>query len=421
MQHRVSRALAGAALAATLLPACGTGSAASAGSVKIGALYPTAGPQGPQGSEEQHGVALAAEWANTHHLLGGSRLQLVMAPADRAEEVPGSIASLVQRGVQVIVGSHGSSISAVAAQTASEQHLLLWETGAVGETMPGTNGGRSFFRMAPMGANLGAAGISFMAQQYVPQLGLSRALRYAVTYVDDPYGRAVTQGALDEISRLGLELVGTFPYTTVHPDYDALAARIAAARPDVVYASAYLDDGVALRRSMVAHHMPLLGGIGTSSSYCHLRFGQELGPDAVGLFASDKPDAGHVRADSLSSEGRTALVWASATYQSRYHQPMSAPALSGFSGAYALFVHVLPRTKHQTAAQVAPMALETKLPEGTLANGAGMDFAPPGAADAGDNRAAAGVIWEWVGPGERAVVWPPAYAQHPISVIPLAR
>jgi branched-chain amino acid transport system substrate-binding protein len=412
--------VAGLVIPSSVLSACETGANASAGSVKVGALYPTAGPQGAQGSEEQQGVALAAEWANAHHVLGAEKLQLVTAAADRAEEVPGAIASLVRRGVQVIVGSHGSTISAVAAQMASEQHLLLWETGAVGETLPGTNGGRSFFRMAPMGANLGAAGISFIAQQFTPRLGLSRPLRYAVTYVDDPYGRAVTAGALDGIQQLGLQLVGTFPYTVGRTDYDALATRIAAAHPDVVYASAYLDDGVAVRRAMVAHHVRLLAGIGTSSSYCHLQFGQELGPDAVGLFASDKPDAGHVRADALSPEGRTALAWVSATYQSRFHLSMSAPALSGFSAAYALFVHVLPQAKDSRPARVAQVALATKLPEGTLANGAGMDFAGPGAADAGDNRAAAGVIWEWVGPGQRAVVWPPAYAEHPITVLPLA-
>ena len=36
------------------------------------------------------------------------------------------------------------------------------------------------------------------------------------------------------------------------------------------------------------------------------------------------------------------------------------------------------------------------------------------------NRAASGVIWEWVGPGTRAVVWPPAFATHPIVTLPLA-
>ena len=100
---------------------------------------------------------------------------------------------------------------------------------------------------------------------------------------------------------------------------------------------------------------------------------------------------------------------------------MSAFALSGFSGAYALLVHVLPAARELSPSEVAAAAARVKLVEGTLANGGGLDLAPAGAADAGENRAASGVIWEWVGPGQRAVVWPPTFATHPIAVLPLAR
>ena len=49
-----------------------------------------------------------------------------------------------------------------------------------------------------------------------------------------------------------------------------------------------------------------------------------------------------------------------------------------------------------------------------------MDLAAPGRPDAGANHAAAGVIWEWVAPKTRAVVWPPAFATHAVTVLPLA-
>jgi hypothetical protein len=72
-------------------------------------------------------------------------------------------------------------------------------------------------------------------------------------------------------------------------------------------------------------------------------------------------------------------------------------------------------------AAVATAALSVHLPKGTLANGSGMDFARPGTTDAGDNRAATSVIWEWVSPGKRVVVWPAAFATHALEVLPLAR
>ena len=126
------------------------------------------------------------------------------------------------------------------------------------------------------------------------------------------------------------------------------------------------------------------------------------------------------RRHSLAVMARRTLAWARARYRSRYHEDMSAPALSGFSNAYALVAHVLPAATSTDADGIARAALEVKLPVGTLANGAGLDMAPPGEPQAGENRSAASVIWEWVAPGQRAVVWPPAFATHPIAVLPLS-
>ena len=50
-----------------------------------------------------------------------------------AEKIsPSAMALLQGHHVQVIVGTHGSTMSAVAAEEAQRRHLLVWETGAVG-------------------------------------------------------------------------------------------------------------------------------------------------------------------------------------------------------------------------------------------------------------------------------------------------
>ncbi|GAC1316798.1 MAG: hypothetical protein NVSMB12_14040 [Acidimicrobiales bacterium] len=387
---------------------------------KIGALYPTSGAQGSEGAEEFHGVELAAEWANSHGGMGGRPYQLIAVDAERAEAVPSAMTGLGRRGVTVVLGSHASAISAAAADTATKEHMSFWETGAIGETSTAVAGGRNFFRMAPVGANIGQKAIAFVRDQLAPRLPDHQPLRYAVAYVDDPYGRAVGLGAIDEIHRSGQTFVGTFAYDAQAADFGQIAGAIAGARPDVLFVSAYIDDGVALRRALVAQHVPLIASIGTSSSYCHPQFGAELGADAVGLFASDKPDAAHVDPAALDAEGRAALDWVSARYQQRWHEPMSAPALSGFSSAYALLVHVLPAARTTAVAAVAAAAIAIKLPDGSLANGGGLDIAAPPAPDAGENRRAASVIWEWVASNTRAVVWPPTFATHAIVALPLA-
>jgi branched-chain amino acid transport system substrate-binding protein len=411
--------LCAALVLASGLAGCGGSSKGPA--IRLGLLYPTSGSQGVQGTEEERGVLLAAQWANSHGGVNGKRIDLSTTPLDRPEQVPAAMAAFAQQGISVVLGSHGSTFSAVAADVATKQGQLLWETGAVGLTDGGVHGGANFIRMAPMGANLGRNAVDFVDDALAPKLPAHQGpLRWAVAYVDDAYGKAVGAGAAAEVAAKGQPLVGTFAYHLTGANFGAVASAIAATRPDVLFVSAYLDDGVALRRAMVAQHVPLLASIGTSSSYCMPAFGSELGTDAMGLFASDKPDAAAVRTDALSPEGRRALAWAAPLYRSRYHGEMTSHALSGFSNAFALFMHVLPAVSQVKATTVAAAALAIKLPVGTLANGGGLDIAPPGSADAGNNRNAAGVIWEWVAPGQREVVWPPAFATHPVVSLPLA-
>ena len=91
-------------------------------------------------------------------------------------------------------------------------------------------------------------------------------LRYAVSFVDDAYGNSVASGAEAELRARGLHEVGDFGYDFRTVDM-AKPSGGRAAKPDVLFVSAYLDDAIALRRQLVAQHVPLLANIGTSSSY----------------------------------------------------------------------------------------------------------------------------------------------------------
>jgi ABC-type branched-subunit amino acid transport system substrate-binding protein len=270
-----------------------------------------------------------------------------------------------------------------------------------------------------MGAGLGRAAVAFVRDQLAGSMATAGPLRYAVAYVDDAYGRAVGLGAAEEAQASGQELVGTFPYAIRGFDAEALARSIGAVSPDVLFVSAYLEDGIALRRATVTQGLRLKASIGTSSSYCMPSFAAALGPAAVGLFASDKPDGREVRTDSLAPEGRDVLAWGRARYQERHGEEMTPAALSGFANAWALVGHVLPAARGTGAAEVAQAARTVKLEGGTLPNGAGLDLGGPGTLDAGENRRAVSVIWQWVDARTQAVVWPPAFATRPLQAIPI--
>jgi ABC-type branched-subunit amino acid transport system substrate-binding protein len=274
------------------------------------------------------------------------------------------------------------------------------------------------FRVAPTGGLLGRGAIRFVADQLAPRLDRpASSLRFAIAAVDDVYGHAVADGARAELGERGLRVTADVAYDPRRYDPAKVVARLAAARPDVLFVVAYLEDGVALRREQVRQHLPLLASIGTSSSYCMPEFGALLGRDAVGLFASDKPDTHGINPAGLAPEARALLNRADAAYRKAHGHSMSAAALAGFSGAWALFRHVLPAASSLAPADVAAAARRARVPAGGLPNGSGLQFAPPGGPDAGANLRAASVIWEWTEVNRRDVTWPPQFATAPIAAI----
>jgi branched-chain amino acid transport system substrate-binding protein len=389
--------------------------------VIIGAVYPTGGSQGFGGLEEFRGVSLAAEYANRQGGWHGRPLRLELVSAESWDAAPEAVERLHDAGLAVVVGSYGSTISRPVAETASRLGMLFWETGAVGEWGMEASLGTRVFRFPASGRSLGRAAVTFVRDQLAPRLNSPHPLRYTVAYVDDVYGRAVGLGAIAEIHDSHQSLVATLPYDLQHVNYQDQAQQIGQAGTDVLVVASYMADAVALRQALARAKVPLRASIGTSSSFCMPAFGRLLGKDALGLFASDKPDGATIRTDQLTPEAKTALQWGTAAYRRRYREEMTAAALSGFAGGLALFLHVLPLAPQLSPEAVAEAAKQVNLPTGALPNGAGLAFAPPGSPEAGENLRAARVIWEWIGLNTRAVVWPPALATYPIVIPPSAR
>jgi branched-chain amino acid transport system substrate-binding protein len=392
--------------------ACSSGPATS--SLVIGAVYPLTGSQGPGGVEEYRGVALAADLVNAGGGVAGRSIELRTIDVEGSDAAAAAVAQLDAQGVDLVVGSYGSTISAAASMATARRGMLFWETGAVGMLPSTSDAGELTFRVPPTGGTLGRAAIDFVSGRLADEMGRDpRSLRFAIAYVNDVYGSTVASGAEEELDARGLNLVATVDYPPVGYDPSRIARRIATARPDVLFVSAYLEDGIAVRREVVRQDVPLLASIGTSSSYCMPEFGERLGSMAVGVYASDKPDAS-IDPNGLRPEARALLQRANAEYRDRWGTDMSPPALAGFSAGWALFHDVLPGANGDTAEAVADAAQKVDLPGGSLPNGSGLRFAPPGGADAGANVEAASVIWEWVAPGLAEVIWPPAFASDPM-------
>jgi branched-chain amino acid transport system substrate-binding protein len=385
--------------------------------VRVGAVYPLSGTQGMGGVDEYRGVLVAAELVNQDGGVDGRKVAVDRVDVPEADAAPGAVHALAERGVDLVLGSYGSTISSPAAAAAAGRGSLFWETGAVGK-LAGPGEGDLVFRVAPTGGLLGRNAIAFVADQLAAKLHREAgSLRFAVAAVDDAYGGAVAGGARAELRERGLRLVADVEYDPRRFDPARVVRQVAAARPDVLFVVAYLEDGVALRQEQVRQHLPLLASIGTSSSYCMPEFGARLGRDALGLFASDKPDTHGINPHGLTRGGHGLLERADGAYRAAYGESMSAAALAGFSGAWALFRHVLPAARSLAPADVAAAARTVRVPRGGLPNGSGLAFGAPGGPDAGANLRAASVIWEWTEVNRREVTWPPQFATAPIEAI----
>ncbi|MGI8825668.1 MAG: hypothetical protein ACR2JC_08490 [Chloroflexota bacterium] len=149
-----------------------------------------------------------------------------------------------------------------------------------------------------------------------------------------------------------------------------------------------------------------------------------LGADAIGVFASDRPQGGFdsraLRPEARVLYTRLATAWRK---QTGSREP-TEEALAGFSAAWVLFHDVLPHAATRNGSPVVPAvvtaARSLNLPLGALVNGAGVRFAT-GGSRLGQNLRASAIIWQWQGVRHSVVVWPREFATGRITRVPLPR
>lgn len=380
--------------------------AAQRPSLVLGAIYPLSGPQAPGGKEELAGVEAALQVAEAG---GAPSVTLHVIDATTPQAASDAVDLLVHTyHVPAILGTYGSTLSVVAAARAEQLKTVYWETGAVAD--PITAQRRYVFRTVATGSALGRMAVNFTHDVLIPADKLT-APRAVIVRVDDIYGRSVGGGEQQLAQSLGINVVDVIDYNPNAFDPDVIAARLAEDRPDLLYDVSYLYDGIAIWQAVLRHHVPLKGAIGTSSAFCMPLFGQQLGSEAIGVYAADKPDA-NISAAALSPAGEALLTRARSVYaQDNAGASMEIPAVAGFVGGWTLIHDVLPQLNGNTSPDaIRAAALNVDVPVGDSINGGGVRFAGAGALDEGQNTRAAAVVGQWQAVGVMKIVYPAAYA-----------
>ena len=427
--------------------------------IRIGAIFPITGDAATLAVPELTGVQIAADLINADGGIDGRRIELVVRDLRSRDEANRVMADLAGQGIEIVIGAYSSDLSIAASEAADRAGLLYWEAGAVADRLTG-RGLPKVFRVGTTGGTLGANSSLFAARELAGRLGKDASeLRVALAVADDEYARTVADAAESTAVNLGMPVVTRATYNLYLPDWPAVMADFAAAQPDVIILASHIPDGIAFRKEMLAAGLKVDALIGSTMAECDPDFAGELGEDAIGIFASDRPTAGFqpsaLGPEAAATYARFAAKWRDAAKGGagdatggdgdgsggygggRYddaeysiHGPgedataeESEEALAGFTAAWALFHHVLPATDSstgRTADAVAATARGLDLPEGSLPNGAGLRFSSD-PASLGQNERAAAVIWQWTAVRTYEFVWPPTYATDEIAFVPLER
>ncbi len=453
----------GAAALAVLILAAGCTSAVPAPSshaaspdhpLRIGALFPIQGNAQLLARQELAGVQAAADLVNADGGVGGRQIVLDIHDLESAADAPAAAAALKADGVSVVVGAYSSDLSIAASQATADAGLVYWEAGAVADQLTG-RGLPLVFRVGASGTNLGTNSASFAVSELAPRLDrTASALRVAIVAANDDYARSVAAAATSTATDAGAPIVANLTYDLVLPDWDGIMTTLRDARPDVVILASHIPDGVAFRRAMIAAGLRVGALIGSTMAECDPDFAGDLGADAVGVFASDRPTGGF-QPGALDPPARTlydrfAAAWArtnpgsggSGGYGADHPEASASEysirgpveegsvaagpteeGLSGFAAAWALFHDVLPAAAGRGSldpAAIATAARAVDLPSGSLPNGAGLRFsADP--ATLGQNERAAAVIWQWQAIRSYTFVWPATYETGTVAFVPLER
>lgn len=403
----------GAAVASIVATGCGS---AGPPPLRIGAVFPLSGASAAAAHDEYLGAQLAGQLANADGGAGGRQIALDLRDVTSASAAQQAADSLRSDGVPAVIGAYSSALSIPLAAAVAHDGMVYWETGAVADQVTG-RGSPLVFRVGADGADLGGNSGHFVASQIAPRLGVPPAAVSAfLVTVNDAYGHSVADGARTALNSDGVHIAGEAAYDPEAPQFAPVLDAVSQARPQVLVLSSHVNDGIAFRRAFLAAHVYVQAFLGTTMAQCYPEFGDALGAAAVGVFASDRPDAnlnpGALDASALAVYRRFAARWTEATGRAPTEE-----GIAGFSSAWVLFHDVLPGAQPAPGA-IAAAARALDLPSGSVPNGGGVRFGRS-ASDLGQNLLAASVIWQWQAVRHSVVVWPSAYATGSVTMVPL--
>ncbi|MDR2517230.1 MAG: ABC transporter substrate-binding protein [Spirochaetaceae bacterium] len=226
--------------------------------VSLGAIFPLSGQVAYYGTESRDGILLAVDEINAGGGLLGKQIALVVEDDEgNGEKSVNAFTKLTTKNqITIILGSSTSGATKAMTALAQRNKVLLISPSATDTTV--TAGGDFIFRACFIDPFQGTVGAAFAYD--------TLAVRRAAILYDGgaDYNTGLAEAFRRQFQTLGGQIVADEAYQSNEVDFAALATRIRAAGPDVVYLPNYYND-VSLQASQLRAQgitCPFVGGDG---------------------------------------------------------------------------------------------------------------------------------------------------------------
>lgn len=361
--------------------------------IRAGAALSLSGRFSNQGEQARRGLAL---WAEDLNMAGGVALGqpghratvdlVVYDDRSLAREAAALTERLIVRErVDLLFGPYSSVLTLAAAPLTERYERVLWNHGGSSDAITQ----RGFRQVVNV---LSPASRYFVGVLELVRATMPRARRLALVHgASGTFPRAVVGGAEAHAGRLGFEVVFRAPYPADGASMAALAAEVAAGRPDVILGAGTTEADLAFARCLRASGVRGLS-IGLVAAPIQL-FREVLEADAEGFIGPSQWEPGVAYRPDL---GPTSAQFA-ARFGERFGAEPDYPAAQAYAAGLVAQRCVETAGSLQ---QGALRAVARQLRLTTFYGGFRLDAA------SGEQVEHALVVVRWQA-GAKRVVWPP--------------
>ncbi len=226
-----------AVLVASVLPV------AAQAPIKIGASLSLTGTYAQPGTYQKEGYELCADHVNAKGGLLGRKIEFVFYDD---QSTPATGVRLYEKlitedKVDAVMGPYSSPITEAVANVSEKYQKVM--VSPLAATTSIFKKGRKYIFMVISPAEVYLEGLIDMAAK--------RGLKtVAIVNEDTLFTKASATGVAEAAKKRGMQVVFQEAYPKGNTDFSALLTKLKAANPDVIAASTYFDDAVAITRQM---------------------------------------------------------------------------------------------------------------------------------------------------------------------------